>query len=245
MSFYRTLRLGVLGALLALGLSAVPTTANAVATFYSTYSTWDVGFTPFQALYLCQVQISSLGSCSSSNKDTDSPYSQIPSGTGTPVGAAGNTPPYVPLTKSGTPLITLSNTSGVPMYRNIIGTSTGSVTCSNATTNGDCNPYNVTWSSFWPNELTSSSTANPGDVWATNCTTGSVTPPCSTGGTQGAGDNVDYVAIEHGAAAVRLHRVAGGHERRLLGGSIAPRWSLHDRERARRRYRVHGGQQQR
>jgi len=106
MVFHRTMQLGVLGAVLA--LTAVPTTANAGATLYSTYANWSAaaiagGATIRQFTTLCD-EAYVAGACPSGHADAD--LSQV------------NT---VPLRNTQT--IVNGTVSTVPMFKNVVGTS--------------------------------------------------------------------------------------------------------------------------
>jgi len=69
MSFHRTVKLGVFGALLA--LAAAPTVANATPTMYTNYVSWDGAVSASVKEYttLCTVQYSPPGSCATPDPD--------------------------------------------------------------------------------------------------------------------------------------------------------------------------------
>jgi len=139
MAFHRTMQLGVLGAVLA--LAAVPTTANAGATLYTTYSNWSTatiaaGASIREFPTLCTAAYSG-GLCPSGDAVSD--FSQVDT---------------VPLVKTWT--IVNNNASTTPMFKNIVNTDWTSFWPNRLTTG---NPYNGT------NCGTGQNTC---DVWNTN-----------------------------------------------------------------------------
>jgi hypothetical protein len=176
--------LGVVGALVALG--AVPTTASANSNVYAVYSDWltATGTPTTEVTVLCAAQPTASNCPGIGKQQPDSPYPAIPNGSGT----ADQT---IPLTLAGTPLVGLTVVSeginglspqacspNCPLFRNKVA-APGS-----GGTNPDQSPYNVAWSTFWPNDL---ATGNPfgGDVWTTNCQNPAAGgAPCGLHGTQ-------------------------------------------------------------
>jgi hypothetical protein len=69
MSFHRTLKLGIVGALLA--LAGVPAVANATPTMYSNFTTWDGSVSASVKEYstICTVQYSPPGACATPQTD--------------------------------------------------------------------------------------------------------------------------------------------------------------------------------
>jgi len=181
MAFYRTMWLGVLGAVLA--LAAVPTNANAAVTVYSAYSDWRNGvsalnLTPTEILNLCKNQPTSP-TCGLGNVQAASAFPTINDQTGTLVTS-------VPLRLVGNPAVSLlsKNLNGTNPACNVSGAG-GSNGClffrNRVQASVDLDPYNTLWSSFWPNQLTTG-TAYGGDVWATSCTTDAIGGACVPGG---------------------------------------------------------------
>jgi len=141
MAFHRTMWLGVLGAALALG--AMPTTANAEATVYSTYSTWSpVAGTVSEVTTLCSAGL-----------------------TGTSCTPSADIPAYGAIVAktflSSTEKLTNSTPSldgaAVSMYRGCAPTSPPS----------GCSTASANWPAFWPNDVVTNSTYS-GDVWYTS-----------------------------------------------------------------------------
>jgi hypothetical protein len=98
MSFHRTVKLGIFGALLA--LAAVPTVANATPTVYTNFGTWDSSVVGSVKEYttLCTVQYAPPGACATPDPDL-SVVSTVP-------------------LRSGVTL----NVVAPPMKKNIVGT---------------------------------------------------------------------------------------------------------------------------
>jgi len=140
MAFHRTMQLGVLGAVLA--LAAAPTTANAEATVYSTYSSWSpVAGAVTEVTALCSSALSGT-SCASP-----------------PTYGNAVSPTFLP---SSNKLTNITPTQGSPLTQPLLYRG-----CAPSSPPSACSTNSAVWPAFWPNDVVTNTTY-AGDVWYSN-----------------------------------------------------------------------------